>query len=55
MKIFGPKSKKKHSVNVNEEDIQKLLVEAMPSLSGGKIIKLSSVPYRKGIFLNVQY
>jgi hypothetical protein len=27
----------------------------MPSLSGGKIIKLFSVPYRRGIFLNIEY
>jgi hypothetical protein len=55
MKIFGPKSKDRHRANVNEDDIKKLLEESMPSLKGGKIIKLSSVPYRKGIFLNIEY
>lgn len=55
MKIFGPKSKGKHKFTVKESDIQNLLIKSMPSLEGGKIIKLSSVPYRKGIFLNIEY
>lgn len=27
----------------------------MPSLKGGKIINLSYVPHRKGVFLNIEY
>lgn len=27
----------------------------MPSLKGGNIINLSSVPHRKGVFLNIEY
>jgi hypothetical protein len=27
----------------------------MPSLKGGRIINLSYVPHRKGVFLNIEY
>jgi hypothetical protein len=41
MKIFGPKSKGRHGAHINEDDIQKLLVQSMPTLKDGRIIKLS--------------
>ncbi len=55
MKIFGPKSKVNRDLNIDESLIQKLLVDAMPNLKGGKILMLSSVPYQKGIYLHIEY